>query len=63
MTFKQLLEQRNYTQDKLAKELGITQVAVSKWVRGVSVPTTNNILKIAEALHVDSIDIVKIFYK
>lgn len=63
MTFKQLLEQRNYTQDKLAKELGITQVAVSKWVRGVSVPTTNNILKIAEVLNVDSIDIVKIFFK
>ncbi len=62
MTFKELLENKQHTQQKLANAVGVTQIAVSKWVRGVAVPTKANMLKIADALNVDAIDIIKLFY-
>lgn len=36
MNIKQLREQRNMTQEDLAKRLGVKSPAVSKWERGVS---------------------------
>lgn len=62
MTFKQLLKQKGFTQEQLADELQITQVAVSKWVCGKSTPTRDNMLKIANVLNVDTMLVIKCFY-
>lgn len=62
MTFRELLQQKNCTQQKLANELGITQIAVSKWVCGKSVPTSKNVMRIAEILKTDVAELVQMFY-
>jgi len=62
MTFRELLQEKNYTQEKLANELGITQIAVSKWVCGKTVPTSKNVMRIAEILKTDVSELVQMFY-
>ena len=62
MTFKELLKQQNFTQERLSQSLHITQVAVSKWVRGVAVPTKENMLKIATALGINVMLVIQCFY-
>lgn len=62
MTFKELLKQQNFTQERLAQSLHITQVAVSKWVRGLNTPTWGNTSKIAKILDVDFDVVVHSFY-
>lgn len=62
MTFRELLQEKNYTQEKLANELGITQIAVSKWVCGKTVPTSKNVMRIAEILKTDVAELVQMFY-
>ena len=51
MNFKdnliELLRLHNISQIKLAKEIGVSQRAVSKWCIGQSEPTASNIYKIA----------------
>jgi len=62
MTFRELLQEKNYTQEKLANKLGITQIAVSKWVCGKTVPTSKNVMRIAEILKTDVSELVQMFY-
>lgn len=62
MTFRELLQEKNYTQQKLANELDITQIAVSKWVCGKSVPTSKNVMRIAEILETEVAELVQMFY-
>ena len=62
MTFRELLQEKNCTQQKLANELGITQIAVSKWVCGKTVPTSKNVMRIAEILKTDVAELVQMFY-
>lgn len=62
MSFKELLKQQNFTQQRLAEHLHISQVAVSKWVRGVSVPSKDKMLKIATALNIDTSMVIQSFY-
>lgn len=63
MTFQQLLWQKGFTQVQLAQAINVTQVAVSKWVRNVAVPTKENILKIADVLHVGANIVIECFYR
>ena len=44
---KELLLQSNLSQAKLAKEIGVSQRAVSKWLIGQTEPTATNLFKIA----------------
>ncbi|MCI8448659.1 MAG: helix-turn-helix transcriptional regulator, partial [Eubacterium sp.] len=40
-----LRKSNNYTQDDLAKELGISRQAVSKWETGTTIPDLEVLLK------------------
>ena len=47
--YLQLLRKSNsYTQDDLAKELGISRQAVSKWETGTTIPDLEVLLKISK---------------
>ena len=43
----------NLTQEYLAKELNISRQAVSKWEKGLSEPSMDNLVKISEIFRVD----------
>lgn len=45
---KELREQRNMTQRQVAKRLSLTPGAVAKWELGLSVPTVENLLALAD---------------
>lgn len=47
---KELREQRNMTQRYVAKELNLTPGAVAKWELGISVPTVENLIALADLL-------------
>ncbi len=53
-TIKLLRTRANLTQSELAKKIGITDKAVSKWERGLSYPDITYISKLAIILDVDS---------
>lgn len=44
---KALRESKNYTQNDLAKLLGITRSSVNAWEMGISVPSTQYIVELA----------------
>ncbi len=44
---KALREKRGITQAKLAKQLGVTRSGVNAWEMGISVPSTQYIVKLA----------------
>ncbi len=43
-----LRKSNNYTQDDLAKEIGISRQAVSKWENGTTIPNLEVLLKISK---------------
>ena len=47
-TIKQLMQERNLTQQKLANELGVNQTTVGQWLRGKKKPSYDNILALYE---------------
>ena len=47
------------TQEELAKELGVTFQAVSKWENGTSDPSTSNLLALAKLYEVSVEEILK----
>ena len=46
----ELRKQQNLSQGALAKSLGISRQAVSKWENGASVPDMQNLIQLAEVL-------------
>ena len=46
--FKRLREQNNYIQEFVAKELGVTQGAISQWEKGETFPKTELLSRIAK---------------
>lgn len=44
---KELMVERKISQQTLANQIGVSQRAVSKWLRGESEPTATNIFNIA----------------
>lgn len=50
LKIRELLEQNNMSQKQLAKETGLTESAISHYVKGDRVPRGNNLYKIAKAL-------------
>lgn len=51
---KILREQQNKTQTELAKQLGITRSSVNAWEMGVSVPSTQYIVELANIFQVST---------
>lgn len=51
---KTLREQQNKTQSDLAKQLGITRSSVNAWEMGISVPSTQYIVELANIFHVST---------
>jgi len=47
-TLRQLREERGWTQETLARRLGVGQTAVSAWERGERVPRQRSILRLAD---------------
>lgn len=61
MEFKKLLNNANKTQLQLAKEVGVTQALISKWVVGKCQPQLNMVGRLAEVLHCTVEDILSCF--
>lgn len=51
---KILREQRGYTQSELARLLGITRSSVNAWEQGISVPSTQCIVELADIFKVST---------
>ncbi len=51
---KNLREQQNKTQTELAKQLGITRSSVNAWEMGISVPSTQYIIELANIFQVST---------
>ncbi len=51
---RQLREERGWTQAELAKRLGITRSSVNAWEMGISVPSTQYIVELAEMFRVST---------
>lgn len=48
------------TQDRLAEKVGISQVAISKYVNGLATPSSLNLIKIAKALQCSIHELINI---
>lgn len=53
----ELLKQKNITQKKLSEETGITESAISRYIKGERTPRGANLIKIARALGVTTDEI------
>lgn len=51
---KVLREQNGYTQSELAKKLGITRSSVNAWEMGISVPSTQYVVELANIFKVST---------
>lgn len=51
---KNLREQNGYTQAYLAKHLGITRSSVNAWEMGISVPSTQYVVELAQFFKVST---------
>ena len=45
---KKLREKQGYTQTELAKMLGVTRSCVNAWEMGISVPSTQSLVQLAQ---------------
>lgn len=54
-----LRKSHNYTQDDLAKKLGISRQAVSKWETGTTIPDLEILLKISKLYNITINDILE----
>lgn len=51
---KSLREQQGFTQSDLAKKLGITRSSVNAWEMGISVPSTQYVVELANIFKVST---------
>jgi transcriptional regulator with XRE-family HTH domain len=56
---KDILDERNITQAQLADKLDLAASTVSTWIKDKSVPEFNNVIKLSEALGVESEDLME----
>lgn len=60
-TIKDFLASSGWTQRKLAEECGLTESAISKYLAGVREPSLMTVSKLAEAMSMEPIDLLKDF--
>lgn len=58
MAFRKLLVDKYVTQERIAERFRVSQVAVSKWLRG-GVPAISRAMEIADDLSIDVADIYR----
>lgn len=58
-----VIKNKNVTQQQLARKLGITDAMLSRYVHGISVPSTFKTCQIASALDCDITDLIKQTYE
>ena len=51
---KELREKSHLTQAELARQLGVTRAGVNAWEQGISVPSTQYIVELAQFFHVST---------
>ena len=51
---KELREKNNMTQSDLARRLGITRSSVNAWEMGISIPSTQYVVELAELFKVST---------
>ena len=51
---RNLREEKHLTQSKLARQMGITRSSVNAWEMGISVPSTQYIIELAEIFRVST---------
>ena len=56
---KTLREEREWSQDELARELHVTRQAVYKWESGKGYPDINNIIRISDIFEVTIDDLIR----
>lgn len=56
---KWIMKQRGYSARSLATELGVSHVAVLKWLKGVNLPRSGTLQQISQALMCDMTDLIK----
>lgn len=54
---KEILAQRGIKQKWLAEQIGVSEVTITNWVKGVFQPTNENIQKIISVLQIDEKDL------
>lgn len=52
MQLKEILESKGIKQKWLAQQMEVSEVAVSNWVQGKSIPRQKNAIKLSELLNV-----------
>lgn len=57
---KQLRQKNGLSQEALAEQMHVSRQAVSKWEKGLSFPTTENLLMLAELLNVSTNELVSL---
>lgn len=63
MTFKELLKKQDMTGARLGRKIGRSRSLVSLWTSERGIPTTKDLLKIAEALEVSVEEVLSCFNK
>lgn len=58
-TIKFYRKRNNYSQEKLAELLGVSRQAVAKWENEISLPSTENMIKIADIFHISTDELIK----
>lgn len=55
---QELRKQNNYSQEKLAEIMKLSRTAVAHWERGMSAPSNDNLVELAELYHISIDDIM-----
>ncbi len=64
-TIRQLREERDWSQEILARRLGVGQGTVSNWERGLKVPQPRTLLRLADlfGVNVEEIEVGQAVYR
>jgi len=52
MLLKDIIKSKGVKQKWIAQRLGVSEVAVSNWVKGKSVPSEKHLLRLSELLYI-----------
>ena len=63
MNFREIRKENGFTQQRLAKELNVTQSTVAMWETGKAVPCTKNLSILSELFGVSMSDLWRSFPK
>lgn len=62
MTLKEMRKINGYTQSALSKQIGVRQQQVSKYEKGLSIPSPKVARKLAAAFKCPVIEVLELFY-